>query len=88
MGRVSVREYDGSEDPNLWMAYVKRVTAANNWDEERAIAHTMAALTGLVALWLESEESDVNTLVALKQGLVQRFWAQTFQTWSMHSYNQ
>ena len=78
MGRVSVREYDGSEDPNLWIAHVKRVTAANNWDEERAIAHAMAALTGPAALWLESEGSEVETIVELKQGLVQRFRGANF----------
>ena len=65
-----MREYDGSEDPNLWIAHVKHVTAANNWDEERAIAHAMAALMGPAALWLESEGSEVETIVELKQGLV------------------
>ena len=78
MGRVTVREYDGSEDPNLWIAHVKRVTAANNWDEERAIAHAMAALTGPAALWLESEGSEVETIAELKQGLVQRFRGANF----------
>ena len=55
MGRVSVREYNGNEDPNLWIAHIKRVMAANNWDEEREITHVMAALTGPIALGLESE---------------------------------
>ena len=70
MGRVSVREYDGSEDPNLWIGHVKRVMDTNDWEEERAIAHTMVALIGPTALWLESEGSDVETLADLKQGLV------------------
>ena len=78
MGRVSVRQYDGSEDPNLWISHVKRVTAANNWEEEQAIMHAMVALTGPAALWLESEGSDVETLADFKQGLVQRFCGANF----------
>ena len=81
-----MREYDGSEDPNLWIAHVKRVTAANNWDGERAIAHAMAALTGPTALWLESKGSEVEMIAELKQGWFSASVAQIFQTWSTHSY--
>ena len=78
MGRVSVREYDRNEDPNLWIAHVKRIMAMNNWEEVRAIAHTIAALMGPAAPWLESEGSDVETLVDLKQSLVQHFCGTNF----------
>ena len=57
--KLRLREFDGeSEDPQLWLRHVERVSDANQWSEAVRLRQAEASLVGAAELWFETIPGD------------------------------
>ena len=58
MGKVDLRQFDGTSDPGLWITHMQWVTAANQWSDDVKMTQALATLSRTTVVWLESKHCN------------------------------